>query len=210
MKTTIKYKVLYYHGGMGEIKVDYDCPDFSDIEVEPLVLNGKQVTDGHIHTIESQIDEWVGEFDKKEWMNSNDIMTIFDWQVVSAKSKESPNINLVVKEKKLTQSEMVGLFVQMSSMSDDLKLEFIAVYKELKPTIKNLKFDKQIDITFKGLNIGMKAASQAYKYISEFSKTMSDMKTDDYKSISWGETIFDKDKMLDDAKDTTIKKLAND
>jgi hypothetical protein len=207
MKTTIKYDVIFYDGNKGKLKADYECPDFEDMDIAPLILNGKQVSDGHINTIEMQIDEWVGEFDKKEWMNSNDVMIINDWEVVNARSESEPKTNLVIREKKLTQSEMVGLFVQMAPMSDDLKLEFIAVYKEMKPVIKNLKFDKQIDLTFKGLSIGMKAASQAYKYITEFSKTMSDMKTDDYKSISWGETIFDKDKMLGDTRNKTLEKI---
>jgi hypothetical protein len=207
MKTTIKYDVIFYDGNKGKLKVDYDCPDFEDIDIAPLILNGKHVSDGHTNTIEMQIDEWVGEFDKKEWMNSNDVMIINDWEVVSARTESEPKTNLVIKEKKLTQSEMVGLFIQMAPMSDDLKLEFIAVYKEMKPAIKNLKFDKQIDLTFKGLSIGMKAASQAYKYITEFSKTMGDMKTDDYASISYGERIVDRTAMLDTARNKTLEKI---
>jgi hypothetical protein len=77
----------------------------------------------------------------------------------------------------------------------------------MKPAIKNLKFDKQIDLTFKGLSIGMKAASQAYKYITEFSKTMGDMKTDDYASISYGERIVDRTAMLDTARNKTLEKI---
>jgi len=33
------------------------------------------------------------------------------------------------------------------------------------------------------------------------------MKTEDYKSVSWGETVFNKKKMLEDAKEKTTKKL---
>lgn len=205
METTIKYKVLFNNGKKGSIKVDYDCPDFENIQKEPIQI-GSELISTDI-TIEQQIDEWVSEFDKRDLMDSNDIMIIFNWDVISAKTKESPKTNIIVKERTLTQSELVGLFVQSAPMSDELKIEFIAVYKELKPVIKDLKFDKQIDLTFKSLNIGMKAASQAYRYITEFSKTMSDMKSDGYKSIEYGKTIFDSDKMIEDVKNKALENL---
>lgn len=205
MKAVVSYEVLFYNGEKGTIKETYECPDFEEIGPESVVINGEIVSTEYTNPVENQVDEWISGLDKRELMEARDIAIIFNWKIVSAKTETGQN--LIPKERALTQSELVGLFVQMSSMSDDLKLEFIAVYKELKPSIKNLKFDKQIDITLKGLNIGMKAASQAYKYISEFSKTMGDMKTSDYKSISFGETIFDKDKMLADASEKTITKL---
>lgn len=205
MKATVKYDVLFYNGERGTVRETYDCPDFEDMGPQQVVINGEKISDEYNNTIENQIDEWVSDLDKRDLMNSRDIAIIFNWEIISAKKETTKN--LIIKERKLTQSELVGLFVKMSPMSDELKTEFVAVYKELKPSIKNLKFDKQIDITFKGLNIGMKAASQAYKYINEFSKTMSDMKTEDYKSVSWGETVFNKKKMLDDAKEKTTKKL---
>jgi hypothetical protein len=207
MKTKIKYEVLFYDGKKGHVNVNYDCPDFQDIENDPFVLDGKKIADASTTTVKDQIDEWVHDLDKRDIMDKHDISIIFNWEVISAKSKETPKMDLIQREKKLTQSELVGLFVQNAPMSEDLKVEFVAVYKELKPSIKDLKFDKQIDLTFKGLKIGMKAATEAYKYINEFSNTMRGMKTDDYKSISWGKTIFDKEKMLDDARGKTVKKL---
>lgn len=205
MKAIVKYDVLFYNGEKGTVRETYDCPDFENIGPQKIVINGEEISDDYINTIESQIDEWISEIDKRDLMNSRDIAIIFNWEIISAKSET--NKNIIAKERKLTQSELVGLFVKMSPMSDELKTEFVAVYRELKPSIKNLKFDKQIDITFKGLNIGMKAASQAYKYISEFSKTMSDMKSEDYKSISWGETVFDKSRMLDDVREKTNQNI---
>ena len=195
MKTTIEYKVLFYDGNKGELKAKYECPDFEDIEIEPLILNGKQVSEGHTNTISMQIDEWVGEFDKSEWMRSNEVMMIFDWEVISAKSKSLPNTNLVIKEKKLSQSEMVGLFVQASPMSDELKTEFIAVYSEMKPSIKNLHFSKQIDITFNSLTVGLKAAIEAYKYLTRYQKTLNEVDSKSWITHNNGRTTYDRDKL---------------
>lgn len=207
MKTTIKYKVLFHDGKKGKIRVEYDCPDFTDKEIEPLVLNGKQVSDGHTHTIEMQIDEWVGEFDKKGWMEENDVMIIFDWKVVSAKTEQAPMTNLIVKEKTLTQSEMVGLFVQMSPMSEELKTEFIAVYSEIKPAIKDLKFDKQIDITFKGLSVGFKAATEAYRYLTEYQRALNVVDSKAWITTTNGRTEYDKDKLKELAREIIQNKL---
>jgi len=195
MKTTIKYKVLFYDGKKGKIKVDYDCPDFTDEEIGPLILHGKKVSDGHTYTIEQQIDEWVNEFDKKVWMEANDVMIIFDWKVVSAKHAEAPQTNLIVKPQKMTQSEMVGLYVQMAPMSEELKKEFIAVYAEIKPAIEKLPFDKQIDITFKGLGVGFKAAQEAYRYLTEYQKALNVVDSKSWVTTVNGRTTYDKDKL---------------
>ena len=210
MKTTIKYKVLFHDGKKGKIKVEYDCPDFEDREIAPLVLHGKQLSDGHTHTIEQQIDEWVGEFDKSEWMRDNDVMIIFDWKVVSAKAESAPNTNLVVVKPKMTQSEMVGLFVEMSPMSDELKLEFIAVYSEMKPTIKDLKFDKQIDITFNSLGVGFKAAKEAYRYMTEYQRSLNEIDSKLWISTTNGRTTYDKDKLNEIARSKTLEKMEDE
>ena len=212
MKTTIKYKVLFHDGKKGNVKVDYDCPDFTDKEIAPLILNGKKVSDGHTYTVEMQIDEWVGEFDKSDLMNEKDIMMIFDWKVVSAKAKENPNTNLIVKPQTLTQSEMVGLYVQMAPMSEELKTEFIAVYSEMKPTIKDLKFDKQIDITFKSLGVGFKAAQEAYRYLTDYQKALNQIDSKSWVTTTNGRTTYDKDKLrelaiklIEENEDETIR-----
>ena len=195
MKTTIKYSVLFHDGKKGKLKVDYECPDFVDEAVPPLILNGKQVSDGHTNTVEMQIDEWVGEFDKTDLMNEKDIMLIFDWVVASAKAKNNPNTNLIVKPQTLSQSEMVGLYVQMAPMSEELKTEFIAVYSEMKPTIKDLKFDKQIDITFKSLGVGLKAAQEAYRYLTDYQKALNQIDSKSWVTTTNGRTTYDKDKL---------------
>lgn len=207
MKTTIKYKVLFYDGKKGKIKVDYDCPDFTDEEIEPLVLNGKKVSDGHTYTIEQQIDEWVNEFDKKDWMEDNDVMMIFDWKVVSAKAESALQTNLVVKPQKLSQSEMVGLYVQMAPMSEELKTEFIAVYAEIKPAIEKLPFDKQIDITFKGLGVGFKAAQEAYRYLTDYQKALNQIDSKSWVTTTNGRTTYDKDKLRELAREITLKQI---
>lgn len=207
MKTTIKYKVLFYDGKKGKIKVDYDCPDFGDEEIEPLVVNGKKVSDGHTYTIEQQIDEWVNEFDKKDWMEENDVIMIFDWEVVSAKVESAPQTNLVVKPQKLSQSEMVGLYVQMAPMSEELKTEFIAVYAEIKPAIEKLPFDKQIDITFKSLGVGFKAAQEAYRYLTEYQRALNVVDSKLWITTANGRTEYDKNKLRELAREITLKQI---
>ena len=207
MKTTIKYKVLFYDGKKGKIKVEYDCPDFADEEIEPLVLKGKQVSDGHTYTIEQQIDEWVNEFDKKDWMEANGVMMIFDWKVASAKAESAPQTNLVVKPQKLSQSEMVGLYVQMAPMSEELKTEFIAVYAEIKPAIEKLPFNKQIDITFKGLGVGFKAAQEAYRYLTEYQRALNVIDSKLWITTKNGRTEYDKVKLGQIARKITLKQI---
>jgi hypothetical protein len=184
MKATIKYKVLFCSGKKGTIKVDYECPDFEHIDKEPIIIGTEVITTDI--SVEQQIDEWVASFDKTDLMYSNDIMIIFNWDIVSAKPKDV-NKNIIVKQRILTQSEMVGLFIKHANMTEDLKTEFIAVYSNLKSTIKNLKFDKQIDITFKSLNIAMMASKEAYRSQIEILKNGLSVYE---KQISYGKTNY--------------------
>lgn len=193
MKVKIKYSVLTYEGKKTSKTQIYDnCPDFEAYKGEPLILSGKQVTEGFDYTIEYQVDKWVEEFDKKDWMEENDVQIIFDWKVVSAKvqSKE-----LIVKQKTLTQSEIVGLWLEMVEMSDGLKANFVAVYSEMKPVIKDFKFDKQIDITMKGLSVGFKSTINVYDSIKQFQAGLDKIKLDDYKTISFGKTSYNLEKV---------------
>jgi hypothetical protein len=116
-------------------------------------------------------------------MYENDIEIIFDWIILS----KNLNNKIELKQKKLTQSEMVGLFIKEANMTEDLKTEFIAVYSNIKSSIKDLKFDKQIDITFKSLNVAIMACSEAYK--SQI-KILKDGLSVYEKKISYGKTNY--------------------
>lgn len=168
MKAKVRFKVVLNNGTIKKLTVEYNCPNFNVIE-GGVFLNHKCSN----ISIKEQIDSWVSDINKKDWMEENDVSTIIDWEVVDN------NSSLPANNFKLTNSEMVGLWLKNSNMSDGLKNEFIAVYKEMKPTIKNLKFDKQIEITFKSLNVGFSAASQAYKSLDDIRKEVRE----DYKTL---------------------------
>lgn len=199
MEVKIKYNVLTYEGKTTTKTVTYDnCPDFESYKGKPLILEGKQLTEGFDYTVEYQVDKWVEEFDKWDWMEENDVQIIFSWEVVSAK-KESKN--LIVKEKNLTQSEMVGLWLKLSDTSEEYKANFIAVYSEMKSTIKDLKFEKQIDVTMKAMGVGIESAINVYKRLDDFDKALKHIKLDDYSSIKNGVVVYDKEKRDKDIED---------
>lgn len=201
MEVKIKYSILTY-GGKKTSKVETykTCPDFEVIKNEPINLGGELIpTDV---TVADQIDEWVSSFDKKLWMDINDIQTIFDWKIVSAQSK-----NLIVKQKSLTHSEMVGVWLNLVEGSEEFKANFIAVYSELKPAIKGLKYELQIDITLKSISLGVKSAINAYESLKDYQKFLDNINLDEYKSISYGKTSYNFDKIKEDFNNSLTKKL---
>lgn len=164
MKTKIKYDVLYYDGRRGKKTVTYECPDFEekifnkvfDIELpEPITL-----------TIEKQIDSWVGEFDKAVFMSKNDIKIIFDWKVISVKHTKT-NTELIVKDKVLTNEDLIKLFASMLE-DEQVRLDFIAVYSKMKSTIKNLHYKKQIEIVIDAQIVGYKSVIASHERVKDF------------------------------------------
>lgn len=181
MEIKIKYSVLFTNGKKSFIFQNHTCPDFKN-KKKPLTLITGQTFDFET-SIEEQVDDWVLDLDKTQFMYENDIEIIFDWIILS----KNLNNKIELKQKKLPQSEMVGLFIKEANMTEDLKTEFIAVYSNIKSSIKDLKFDKQIDITLKSLNVAMMASSEAYK--SQI-KILKDGLSVYEKKISYGKTNY--------------------
>ncbi len=158
MKTKIQYTVMYYSGRRGTKTVTYDCPDFEE-QVFTTIFN-LALPEPVILTVEKQIDSWVGEFDKTDFMNKNEIDIIFDWKVLSAKADKTKK-ELVISKAKLTNEECVKLYA--SFIEDErLKLDFIAVYSKMKHTVKDLHYLKQIKIVHEAQSVGYKSVIASF------------------------------------------------
>jgi len=189
MKTTVKYGVLYENGKKGKVSVKYDCPDFEEIKF----LSPVQPDVECVITIDEQVDDWVTTFDKKEWMNENGVLLIFDWEIKSIKTKSK---ELVVTKPKITQTDIVGIFAS-EHLDGQIQSDFIAVYVKMKPTIKDLKFNKQIDIVLKGMDVAYGSALNVYKRLNEFSESLKS-EIPRYKEIFDGDLSGNKDEILKD------------
>ena len=226
MKTTIKFQVILSNGKKCSIRKMYDdCPDFVELTKSFNVLN-KQTDDNlskvtfvqdetsdhekhqYIITVEEQIDDWISELDKSSFMRYNDINTIFTWSIVSwsgnidsSNSKKSLVLVNTSKER-LTNNQMVELFLKTENngLSQELVNDFIAVYERLKPTLKGIKWDKQIPIVFESMTIAYKSASNALSNLSEFSKSLDNVQLKEhYKKTGNGKFDYDKDSILEEA-----------
>jgi hypothetical protein len=104
--------------------------------------------------------------------------------------------NIINPEKKSKLEEDISTNLENKLENEsELKTEFIAVYSEMKPSIKDLKFDKQIDITFKSLGVGFKAAQEAYRYLSDYQKALNQIDSKSWVTTTNGRTEYDKDKL---------------
>lgn len=168
MKIKVKYDVLFCNGDRGKISTTYECPDFESESFDGF-LTGETLT----ISVEDKADEWVSELDKSSFMNQNDIWIINDWSITSIKKSDGKNKKqeLIVKEKKLSQEQLVILFAHTDSMAN-LKNDFLAVYFEIKDTIKNLKFDKQCSIVFKALGVAQKASMNTLDNLNSYQKAL--------------------------------------
>lgn len=176
MKLKVKFKVLYWSSGKKSTKIHTynDCPDFEDIVFNSKIINSEMT----ISALD-QADEWVLNIDKKGWMDSNDIQIIFDWEILSCikdvvvKATETNlsvvNVTkkeLVIKEKKLSNSEVVAMYVT-DFLPCELKDDFIAVYGSMKESIKSLHYEKQIEIVDAGMKVAYKSANNVFDRLNE-------------------------------------------
>lgn len=161
MKITVKYSVLFYNADKGSIKETYECPDFEDTEHSMTI--GKY-THTSTETALQKADEWLLDIDKQKFMDDNDIHLIFDWKIISA---EKDSKQLIVKEPKLSKLQQIELYINSTSMAEQHKLDFKAVYTEMHPKIKNMSPEKQISLTFGALGAAYGASGAAYQHMTD-------------------------------------------
>ena len=78
METRIKFKVLFYNGRNGTIYHNFEHPEFQEIINTFLVCGEKRE---NVITHNDQLDQAVEDWDKKDWMDKNEIQMIYNWEI---------------------------------------------------------------------------------------------------------------------------------
>ncbi len=196
METIVRFKVIKEDSSKKSIKVKYDdCPDFTEITKtanfikHPTKEGFVKVTFGEVidgdaqqvnlvTSIEEQIDEWVGSFDKLNWMYENEVMTILTWEIVSygdvKANSTGQNKSSILKKKELTPIENMKLFfvVNKEQISQEFVDNYTVVYSELVDNMKGIPWEKQMEIVFTAMGIATKSAVNALTNISDYSKAL--------------------------------------
>lgn len=141
MKQRIKFKALTYHGKVIFFTKEFDCPDF---EVIPST-NFKGI-DLPETTVESQLVGWLDEQDKSSLMIEKDLGAIIDYWIPKKKEKQFTILD----------------YLKQAKLSEQMILDLMAVYKEIKPLLKGKSVKTQIQMMFSHLNVGYMSASNAY------------------------------------------------
>jgi len=141
MKQKIKFKALTYHGKVIFFTKEFDCPDF---EVIPST-NFKGI-DLPETTVESQIIDWLDEQDKDSLMIEKNLGVIIDYWIPKKKESQFTILD----------------YLKKANLSEQMILDLVAVYKEIKPLLKGKSVKTQIHMMFSHLNVGYKSASNAY------------------------------------------------
>lgn len=155
METKVKYDALTHEGKRVKITKKYIVPDYEEIVSEFL---GRRV----VTTVESQIDEYISDLDKAEFMEENDLHLIFDWKIISAK-KESKE--LVVSKKAPNKDKQVKMFIEVWEMDEKIKLDFLAVYLKMKPSLKGLSIEKIVEVVISSMGASYQAVGAAFDRI---------------------------------------------
>lgn len=174
MKVKVKYEVIK-EGAKKFSTITHEIPDLQPLTVK-VILNGEEVT--LTTSIEKEVDDYISDMDKSVLMYENDWMLIINWKILQEIPKQKkvknrfPSFETHSYEKlnrKLSQSELVALFiVTQSTFTEELRNDFVACYKEQFENIKDLKFNKQIDIVFKSMAIGYKSVTNAFTELNNF------------------------------------------
>lgn len=145
MKQKIKFKALSYQGKVILFTKEFDCPDFKVIPANKI--GDLELTET---SIESQVIDWLDEQDKTDLMIEKDLGVIIDYWI--------PKKN----KSKLTIVD----YLKSANLSEQLTLDLIAVYKEIKPLLKGKSIETQIKILFSHINIAYQSSSAAYQRIT--------------------------------------------
>lgn len=160
MKAKIKYDVLTQEGKRRKISKVYEVPDF---EEKRGVFLGHEC----VNTVEQQIDEFMNDIDKSGFMEENEIHIIFDWKVVSAVKKDNPKQELIIKPVRLSNDDMIKIFLGMWEMPERIKIDFAAIYTKMKKSLKGLSIERQIELVIASLGVAQKSSSAILDRLNE-------------------------------------------
>ena len=114
--------------------------------------------------------------------------------------------------KPLTKLQVIELYLEESNLAVKTKLDFIAVYSNMKDSIKDLKTIKQISIVFAALGVAYDASSAAYQHLIDYSKGLEE-KSKLIKELPWEVKMGIGDKKFEELLKSdiqVIKNLSND
>ena len=146
MKQKIKLKALSYTGKVIFFTKDFDCPDFELIP--PTNFQGIELPET---TVESQVIDWFDDQDKSQNKIKKELSIIIDYWVPKKKQIKPTILD----------------YLKQADLSEQLLLDLIAVYAEIRPLLKGKSIETQIEMLFSHVNIGYKSASIAYKNITD-------------------------------------------
>tara|TARA_R110000787_G_scaffold133423_4_gene245744 strand:+ start:1470 stop:1997 length:528 start_codon:yes stop_codon:yes gene_type:complete len=156
MKFKAKIKTVLYDGSINTFTVDYECPDFEVTENKFFLKNGESRT--IITSVETQVDDWLCEQDKSEWMDDNDVGTIINfWQHIPKKRKKK------ISFRQYSSNLLSG---QDQGFVDD----FFATYAEIFESLKGKEVQDQFVSVLNAMSVGIKAATIAYQNMSKILK----------------------------------------
>lgn len=141
----IRFKYLDYRGKVKTRTFEMEVPKF---EVIPATtFNNIPVP---AIPVESQIIDYLDSIDKKDFMIENEMETIIDYFIPEKKSK-------------VTFQDLLKLY---EWTNPQVLVDAVVVYSKMKPKLKGLSAQKQLDLVLETLQIGYKAQTEAYKSIS--------------------------------------------
>ena len=145
MKTKVKFKAISHQGEVVYFTHEFEHPDF---EVKPpSEFLGVKLPET---TIESQVIDWLDSQDKKSLMYDKDVYGIIDYWIPTKVKKQT----LVDCLKSL-------------NLSEQIYIDMLAVYKEIKPTLKGMKVEKKVSVLLSHLGVGYSASGVAYDNITK-------------------------------------------
>lgn len=156
----VKFKCVSYEGKAKTKTTSYECPKFEEI---PVDLGGQIPEliglDIPPISVESQQMTWLDEQDKSEFMEANDIHTIFDYSIVQPKEAKEP--------------EPVTTAVQAFrkyGVNAEILADFTAVYFEMEQSISHLTQDEQLHIVMKAMSVAYTSSASTLDKLADGDK----------------------------------------
>jgi hypothetical protein len=97
--------------------------------------------------------DWLDEQDKSDIMISKDLYLILDYYIPEKKIKTT----------------LKDLLINLD-LSEKLMIDILAIYKEIKPLLKNKSAESQLEIILSHLKVGYKASTNSYDRILKILK----------------------------------------
>jgi hypothetical protein len=148
MKIKVKFKGVNSYGKIVHFTKEIECPDFKVIP--PSVYDGIELLETSINR---QIMDWLDEQDKSDIMISKDLYLILDYYIPEKKIKTT----------------LKDLLINLD-LSEKLMIDILAIYKEIKPLLKNKSAESQLEIILSHLKVGYKASTNSYDRILKILK----------------------------------------